>query len=262
MSKIAILKGTSGVGKGTRVVQLIEFLKTKFKSSTVHYTFEGKRRVLGTVFHDQKILFIGRIVTSNKSGLASWTSMDDMHAIVKNVVNVPAILKPWIDKGYTLVCEGEPMMQSNRWRPLYLNEEFGITEFFFQYYHYAGDRDAYNDRIIGRSGKAAGESGWHREKNYQTEHVKVNEEFTSLGLHSVVCPVSGPAFWEDIEGGKSINLLSKYDALPWLWGVEFLNWMGMDQSDLTGQFRKFATENPTLREINGSNPLAKTKKLW
>ncbi|AUR97886.1 hypothetical protein NVP1244A_184 [Vibrio phage 1.244.A._10N.261.54.C3] len=260
MAKIAVLKGTSGVGKGTRVIQLVEYLKTVWKHSTVHYTFEGKQRQLGVAFHEQKLLFVGRVVTSNKSGLASWTSMDDMHSTVKNVVNIPAILKPWFDKGYTLICEGEPMMQSNRWRPLYLSETFGVSHMFIQYFHYAGDRNAYDVRIVGRSGKEAGEAGWSREESYEREHLKVKEELTALGLRNTQMNDQFWDFWSGEDEGYSLNRIAKYDEAVHIWGAGFLDWVGCGY--LSRDFIKFAEKKPMLREINGANPLAKTKRLW
>ncbi|QZI90433.1 hypothetical protein MYOV003v1_p0109 [Vibrio phage 207E48.1] len=261
MIKVAIVKGTSSTGKGVRVSQLLEFLKTKFKHKNVRYVHNNKSRQLGILFPELGWVFIGRVVTSNKSGLASWTSMDDLHATTTKGEIARRIIKEEItDKGYSFVAEGEPLMASDKWRPLFMNEYYGAERFLFQYFHYAGDREAYDQRIIGRSGKAAGESGWHREKNYETEHLKVNDEFTSLGLHNAVCPVSGPAFWEDGDGRVSNNLLRKYDAPHWCWGVEFLSFNGLD--DLVDEFVEHAKANPLLREINGANPLAKTKRLW
>lgn len=261
---IAVLLGTSGTGKGTRVVQLIKFLQQEgFSNRDAYFTHKNKKKQLGIEFPELNLLFVGSITTSNKSGLSSWTSMDYIHATLGGVHDVPDLLKPWFDKGYTLVCEGEPMMQSNRWRPQYLHETFGIQNFFFQVFHYDGNRDAYNARIVGRSGKEAGDSGWSREPQYANTHKKVQDELNAFDAKFATCPVSGETdiqYLSISEEGYSKNVLSLYNDPLENWGVAMLEWL--DLMSFTKSFREFTAKKPMLRDVNGNNPLATTKRLW
>lgn len=260
---IAVLLGTSGTGKGTRVVQLIKFLqKEGFSNRDVHFTHNNKKKQLGIEFPELGLLFVGMITTSNKSGLSSWTSMDYIHSTLGGVQGVPELLKPWFDKGYTLVCEGEPLMQSNRWRPEWLNETYGIENFNFQIFTYRGDRDAYNARIIGRSGKEAGDSGWARESQYDNTFKKVQEELDAFGAKFAVCPVSGVTDLQTLDIGDrySKNVLNLYNDPLESWGAQMLEWLNLDS--FTEPFRAYTAKNPMLRDINGNNPLATTKRLW
>ena len=109
MAKIIVVKGTSATGKGTRVVQFIEWLRTKLEPTELTYTIGDKTRPFGLKFEELKLIFVGQYTVSNKSGLASWTSMDAIHAATGSGDSARDLVKGWLAQGYTLVCEGESL---------------------------------------------------------------------------------------------------------------------------------------------------------
>lgn len=239
---MAIVRGTSGTGKGTRVCQILEFLKTKFDHHPVNFEFEGKTKQYGVAFPELMLLFVGTQTTSNKSGLASWTSMDYIHSNVKQCALARPIALSWLDQGYSLVMEGEPMMQSNWFRPKDASPYYGVKSFLMPHYMY-DRREDYDARIIGRSGKAAGDSGWSRNESYRREYEKTIQEAEEIGIAE-----------------QCLITLDTHDASLEHFGLMLLNFMG--RQDLTDEFRYWTAENPMLRSVGGPNPLATTKNVF
>ncbi|WPJ72085.1 hypothetical protein DEEACLCL_00068 [Salmonella phage CRW-SP2] len=259
MSKIIVIKGTSATGKGTRVVQFIEWLRTKFEPDEVPYTVGGKTRPFGLKFEELKLLFVGQYTVSNKSGLASWTSMDAIHAATGSGEVAREFVKSWLEQGYTLVCEGEPLMQSDKWRPLWMFENYPIDALSILYFTYP-DRYQYDMRIVGRSGKKAGDSAWARNVTYLREFQKTQEELVALGWRVKLDNHSGQdVFYESDEGFQSEVAVLPYDAPLWTIGnaiyfqlLSEFNAAGCDFKD----FYSYCETNPMTREIGGADPLA------
>lgn len=238
---MAVIRGTSGTGKGTRVCQVLEFLKTKFEHHPVMFEFEGKTKQYGIAFPDLTVIFVGTITTSNKSGLSSWSSMDYIHSTVKKAENARPIAKGFLEQGYSLVLEGEPMMQSDKFRPLFMYEYYGVSRYLMPHYWYQ-NREQYDERIMGRSGKLAGDSGWSRNESYRREYERTLEELDTLGLDTSGCT------------------LDPHDAPLEQLGASLLVYM--DQAALIGDFVEFTHAHPMLRSIDGGNPLATTKNVF
>lgn len=261
----AIIKGGSGSGKGTRLVQVLKFLQTKYKSTPAMVEHKNKPWELGTLIPELKLLFIGDVVQSNKSQLASWNSMDRVHSTFGSCTKVPPLLLPYFNMGYTIVAEGEPLMRSDRWRPARINSEYGIDRFFIQYYSYFGDREKYDRRITDRSGKASGEGGWVREQAYHVEWMDNHKEM--LGLGKVLISESGSDAKVNetqhtflYEGGDIITK-NHVDEPLHVWGTKFLTWIG--KPELNQAFTEFTRKKPMLRSIKGNvNPLGKTRRLF
>ncbi|AKJ73623.1 hypothetical protein SP38_21 [Salmonella phage 38] len=108
MAKIIVVKGTSGTGKGTRVVQFIEWLRTKLEPTELTYTIGDKTRPFGLKFEELKLIFVGQYTVSNKSGLASWTSMDAIHAATGSGDIARDLVKGWLAQGYTWCARVNP----------------------------------------------------------------------------------------------------------------------------------------------------------
>lgn len=243
MSSIYAVKGTSATGKGTRVVQLIEFLKTKEKPRYFAVMKANKAVNVGLYFKETDLFFIGDYVVSNKSKLRSWTSMDMIHSSFGGVDGASEVIKQ-ITKAHptaTVVAEGEPMMLSNRWRPAYLREEMGFEWGRIVYFTYPkDDRAPYDARVVGRSGAIAEGMGWSRNDGYLNEIQKSRDE--SFGL-----------------SGFTVAHFN-YDAELTVVGEEILE--SRDLDNLVPEFLEFAKNKPMLREIGKTNPLATSKRLF
>lgn len=193
---IAILKGTSGTGKGTRVRQFLEFCKKNYeyielkidsyktkKKNKITGENEivtiNKQKELGIYIREINTLFLGKLTTSNKSGLESWTSLDYFNGIFNSTELVCKMIQELSEK-YNLIAEGEPMLLSFRYRPIWMFETYNINKLLIQIYSYP-NKEEYLNRIIGRSGKKPnGNGGWSRNNGYlyskENKHITEQKE--------------------------------------------------------------------------------------
>lgn len=250
-NNFVICSGTSGTGKGTRVVQLIEFLKTRESPEVVTAPHKNKTKKVGLLFKSFNILFLGDYVVSNKSGLRSWSSMDLVHSTFGGADGARAVIEQVRGLAKTIVLEGEPMMLSHRWRPEYLFDDVqGLRahNIMLNYYVYPEDaREAYDERIMGRSGKLAGDSGWSRNAGYHREYTKSLEELDKIS--------------EVLLLHKAFINKRMFDERLSALGADILSFAGL--SSLVEPFEKFTESKPMLRSVKDKlNPLATGKRLW
>jgi len=246
MMHMAVLKGASGTGKGSRTSQLIEFLKTK--EQPVHFLSEKRpSSSWGLLFKKFGIMFIGCYVESNKSGLTSWTSMDMIHATVKKAEIGREVIKEAIgfmltnteNENTCLVLDGEPMLLSDKFRPSFIEQEYKPDHLMISYFMYK-DREEYDQRIMGRSGVKGGDSGWSRVAGYSSDFNKSKEE--AVSLDATQCHIS----------------MHNFDETIWKWGSDLLTLLKIPSLE----FSSWAQNNSMIREIGKADPLKKTKKLW
>lgn len=256
MSGIVVIKGTSGTGKGTRVVQLIEFLRTKYEPHNRLYFFNGKTRLLGLVFEELKLIFIGQYTRSNKSGLSSWTSMDAIHAAVGKGEIAREFIAEAVNEGYTLVCEGEPLMLSDKWRPEWMFKNYNIDNVSMLYFHYA-NREQYDARIIGRSGKKAGDGGWARNISYPKEFETSREEMKAVPVVEEIHREENSSLYRNhlSKNNKSEICILPYDAPLYVVGFMILSSVGK-KGEFQDEFSDFCEQQPMLRGVDGNDPLA------
>ena len=267
MAKIIVIKGTSGTGKGTRVVQFIEWLRTKLEPTELTYTIGDKMRPFGLKFEELKLIFVGQYTVSNKSGLASWTSMDAIHAATGSGDIARDLVKGWLAQGYTLVCEGEPLMLSDKWRPEWMFKNYPIESLALLYFAYP-DRYQYDARIRGRSGKEAGNSGWSRNESYSKEFEKSKAEMLALGFTVAVDDYSGQDILykspnantqEFLTSQQSELAILPFDAPLWVVGNAICHQIRSELREVnmdTKDFYAYCETNPMTREVGGQDPLA------
>lgn len=263
MAKIIVVKGTSGTGKGTRVVQFIEWLRTKLEPTELTYTVGDKTRPFGLKFGELKLIFVGQYTVSNKSGLASWTSMDAIHAATGSGDIARDLIKCWLVQGYTLVCDGEPLMLSDKWRPGWMFKNYPIESLALLYFAYP-DRYQYDARIRGRSGKEAGNSGWSRNESYYKEFEKSKAEMLALGFTVAVDDYSGQDILykspnEFLTSQQSELAVLPFDAPLWVVGNAICHQIRSELREVnmdTKDFYAYCETNPMTREIGGQDPLA------
>lgn len=244
---ISVLKGPSATGKGTRVSQLIEFLKRIEVPKKIVLLVEGHTFEAGLAFPEQGFFFIGTYVVSNKSSLTSWSSMDMVHSTVKSAEAGRECIHKVCEEALAtskqnhacVVLEGEPMLLSDKFRPAFMSAEYKPSHLDISYFGYT-ERSQYESRIMGRSGKPGGDSGWSRAAGYFSDFTKSKEEAAQL------------------DGTQCHLSFHEYDETYWLWGSHLLNKLGFVSSD----FVAWSKENPMLRSVDGQDPLRKTKKLW
>lgn len=267
MAKIIVVKGTSGTGKGTRVVQFIEWLRTKLEPTELTYTIGDKTRPFGLKFEELKLIFVGQYTVSNKSGLASWTSMDAIHAATGSGDIARDLVKGWLAQGYTLVCDGEPLMLSDKWRPEWMFKNYPIESLALLYFAYP-DRYQYDARIRGRSGKEAGNSGWSRNESYSKEFEKSKAEMLALGFTVDVDDYSGQDILYKSPDANTQEFTTKqqselavlpFDAPLWVVGNAICHQIRSELREVnmdTKDFYAYCETNPMTREVGGDDPLA------
>ncbi len=256
MKNMIVIKGTSGTGKGTRVVQLIEFLRTKYEPVVREYTHGGKTRPFGLVFEELKLMFVGQYTRSNKSGLTSWTSMDAIHAAVGKGEIAREFISQYLSDGYTLVCEGEPLMLSDKWRPEWMFNNYKLDNLAMLYFHYA-NREQYDARIIGRSGKKAGDGGWARNVSYPKEFEASRVEMSQLVGVQELLREKWSSLYSNRETKRlvgGIHLLS-HDYNIGIVGDVILGFIGR-RAELVEEFYDFCDQHPMCRGVDGTDPLA------
>ncbi len=178
MKSYNLLLGTSGTGKGTRVSQLMSFLVDRYNVEQIFTMWNGKEKPFGYYFPEIDVFVVGKIVTSHKSGLVSFTSLDTINSMTGKTILTGELIK---EQTYGhVIGEGEALLISHRYRPLYMAEYYGIKDMSFHIFSYP-NRIPYDERIMARSGKLAGEGGWNRNKSYLKLYNQVDKEIIELG---------------------------------------------------------------------------------
>jgi hypothetical protein len=179
------------------------------------------------------VYFIGTWTTSNKSGLKSWTSLDYINSITGKT-DLTIELTKNTAMGH-VIMEGEPMILSHKYRPKFMAEKYGINQMTFSIFDYKS-REEYDKRIIGRSGKVAGDGGWSRNESYSKQPEKIELEFKELS--------------ESADYKYSIQKYN-YDADFTVFGEMFLNFIG--ENSLVDEFLLWSETNNTLRSVEVTN---------
>ena len=253
MKSLICVLGTSGTGKGTRVRQLLEFLKIKFKYRVVKSEELGLRKVIkktkgqrkqdfdsepvvgkdvGILFYSSvgTIFIVGTFVISNKSKLESWNSIDYIHSICGKVELGWEFVKNAIDNFGNVVIEGYPLMNTFRYRPKYLMENVGVDSLMYQFYCY-NDINEYYNRILQRSGKLPkGLSAWKDNEQFcERLYGRVVKEASSVDIPVVV-------------------FRDSYDVSVESLGKRMLEFWGL--SHLISEFELYSEEVKWLRSVD------------
>ncbi len=245
MKTLHILKGGSGAGKGTRVCQLMEYLRAAGNNcETIHWQKGDKNIPVGKYFPALSLFVAGKYNISNKSGLTSWNGVDHLHSTFSKSEYVRDMLKNIVEKFKVqhMILEGEPMFLSDKYRPAFLNEFYQPDQLFIDYYLY-DNRDQYDERIIGRSGKAAGDTGWQRCSQYRKEVETSRGEVTN--------PDTTHVSFSDIS--EDVHVF----GLRWAREFNKLNGAVLDLKGLI----QWCKDNPMTRKIGEADPLNKSS-LW
>ena len=160
LSSHASLKSTSGTGKGTRVNQLLMFLRDKdyeLTTITMSEKSESKRTFgeyktypIGIFCRELNLFVIGKYVKSNKSGLYSLNGMDSLDFdICVKLLNMMC--------NYNTIGEGYVGCFSDSFAPDLMT---GYNHFFYMGLEY-DNFDQMMERIVSRSGKTCrGDAAW------------------------------------------------------------------------------------------------------
>lgn len=184
MNRLFLLKGISATGKGTRVSQLLEFLKTKFAYSSIYVT---KVNIDGTEFKIQpfqlsvsvphlNLIFIGRWVRSNKSKLISWSSLDNLSKF--NEPFYKYIVEYFGSRKFDLICEGYFGGKSSALIPEYASQFFDSANVTHYYYD---NMEELQLRVEGRSGSRIKGTCYNDNRRYTKEESRVLDYQRYLG---------------------------------------------------------------------------------
>lgn len=175
------LRGISATGKGTRMYQLVSFLKTQFKWTFFQAEVPAYRekkedgtvpvytvKNFGIFFPELKLLIPGRIVKSNKSRLLSFTGADMItsgwsHDTLFDLNLKFATQYNWLYEGYTGLDNG-------KLNPKWLEESTAgdIHNYFYRMYHHP-DKEEMLARFKSRSYTVAkGDAAYSQNENHST----------------------------------------------------------------------------------------------
>ena len=203
MKSFGLVTGVSGVGKSTRVNQLIKFLETKYDSRIFD---NGK--ITGKLFEELDLLIIGKYI-KNKTNNIVWTSMDSLWGKFSSSEKTVNSIK---ELEQNILLEGSVNMDTFRIRPDHLSES-GCLKYFYQIYTYNGDFDSYLERIRIRSGfYPKGKTSFEKSKALEHLEVNVNEELRNLNISGEVEILP---YDSDIDsfGSKYLEFLTRDSSL-------------------------------------------------
>lgn len=226
MKSYALLMGSSATGKGTRLENYINFLTSKFGKPNIlqALTDDGKVFQYGIEFPSLDMVVLGKLVTSNKSGAIGWSSLDMINASLGGTESTCNFVNKYCQNKH-VIGEGEPMLQSNRYRPTWMKEFYGVEKTFHMIFFYRNKED-YIARIVGRSGRPPnGDAGWSRNNSY----IGYINKCTA----------------ENFVDGVDYVSEHEYDAPVDLFGIEHLKFIGLP--DLIQEFREYVSNNLYLK---------------
>lgn len=240
----AQLRGTSAVGKGTRVFQLMLFLMEKYNWNYLfekvpnhnHPDVKAKLRepelvpyLTGVLVEDLNILFIGRIVKSNKSGLLSLTGADSINSSVGFHATFD-ILKKHVDKN--VIIEGYPGMTSNVLNPTSLVTGFGFKDLFYVAYQY-DDKEQMLERVEQRSAsRCRGDAAW-------SQMLGIVQSLTA-------CKTQWDELVEQGHEGEIYLQTNHYTESIYSFGYDYLNWLG--HNNIAEEFLEWSKTNTVDRD--------------
>lgn len=216
---IFCVKGVSGSGKSSRVLQLLKFFENeKLTLSDFKFTnFEGKEKTIGVLVEEISLVFIGKIYKSGE--IERWQGYDVVTGSFGKSEHLSSFLKE-NSKKYSFIIEGAGVTRTNRLRPLYLHDECGFDNIFMQYYNYSQDqKPEYLNRIVGRSGKEPGKGTmWDKCIDFEREGEVSKQECLE-----VKC--------------RTFHSYDLFDVPINDFGIKFLNFLGLP--DFIDEFKKF-----------------------
>ena len=261
---IVMLKGCSGVGKGTRVNQFLSFLKEKgFKYQEEFHSYingKGKEKTIsiGLLFPELKIFFLGQYKVSNKSGLTSWSSLDIYNAAFGAEKN-SIFLKDLFQKRFTdtiVILEGYPLTMSFRFRPAFFFEEFGVEKVYMQYYFYT-ERSEYEKRVYNRSGKLPKKESntWDSNVRFKAEYDFIIEgkPLNSSYERDVFIKNGCKSYPEFKSNFKELVVTSNLYSAPFTIFGAFMCNNVLKDTELFRNFLNYSFENDCLRSVE--NPM-------
>lgn len=231
--------GTSGHGKGTRLLMLMEFFKyLGFKSRQEYLAVDTSKKTpdntymikAGEWFPELNTFIQGKLVKSNLSKLISWSSADTLTGPGTFDVMMGLIRKY---KAVNYLHEGYVGMFSNQMHA------YNIVKFGYATIHKVGYeydvKEQLLARVVERSGRECkGDSSWVQNK---LARQVIGIDQTYFDAHP-----------EDREGvGRVVHLsMHRFDVDVNVYGVTFLETIEAPASVIE-EFKAFAAKYSTLR---------------
>jgi hypothetical protein len=167
--------GVSATGKSTRVYQLLQFLKTKFRNEP--HSYSGK--IDGILFPDQNLLFLG--LETSYNGLKKWQGCDSLTKLYGGSDGLSAVFEKYVSL-HTVITDGSALFASHRFRPefLYTNSSIRSLRLFTYIYK---TFDQYRERVAGRSSYEISEDApsWRHNGQFAKAADRFTAEMAKMG---------------------------------------------------------------------------------
>ena len=229
-SSFGQLRGISATGKGTRICQLILYLITKYKwtykyennlASYFNDEYNNKKlsepplftAPIGIYFPELNLIILGaKFVRSTKSRLLSLTGCDALNTGF-GYNTMLELTERYAKQGYNVLCEGYVSMCSSDLN-IKNQHKYGHTNFFYKCFQHDNKEDML-ERFKSRSFHVAkGDAAWSQ-----------NEMHGKLSYEALIKDK------DELSGqlGKLIIWLNDPKELVWKFGIEYLEFLGLNQ---------------------------------
>lgn len=243
-NKAFIIRGISGTGKGTRVSNLIEFLRSldtdnktviPIVSKGIKENKPGDIVQLGLLHSPLGLFFAGKWVKSNKSGMYSWSSMDGFSGVKDRVYW--SILDHIGSSDLHFVAEGYFAMKGNYFGSNKL-VQYGFQDIYYSHYLFE-NRQQLIDRCYNRSGSIIKGTPW-KDNAYFSDKPENKKKTIDIEYQ----------WYKKSGGGGKFD----YQFLPasepvWEFGYRLL--IALNEDKLAEEYKQWSSQdgNTTLRDI-------------
>lgn len=162
------VKGISGSGKSTRILQLFRFLKNENNFTFEDVLYSGKK--VGFLIKDINVVYLGKFYTTE--GIERLQGFDAVTAIFGTSENASNFIKELL-KSHNVIVDGSGITQTFRNRPQFIWEYLGASKIYLQYYNYVNNElEEYKKRIIYRSGKLPDKmTMWNKNRSFINDYI-------------------------------------------------------------------------------------------
>jgi len=217
------VKGVSGSGKSTRILQLILFFR-----NVLNYTFEDvlfNNKKVGFLIKEINTIYLGRLYfTEGIERLQGFDAVTNAFGTSENASN---FVKEKLTQ-YNIIVEGAGITQTFRNRPQFIWEYLQAKKIYIQYYNYNNyELEDYKKRIMYRSGKLPKKmTMWTKNKSFITDYSFSIIEKEEILKH---CEID-------------IDLVNdNFDSLLEDFGVKYLS--KIEKSEYIDQYKKYCIDH-------------------
>jgi len=227
------VKGVSGSGKSTRILQLNLFFRNVLNYAFEDVLFNNKK--VGFLIKEINTIYLGRLYFTE--GVERLQGFDAVTGAFGTSENASNFIKEKLTQ-YNVIVEGAGITNSFRNRPQFIWEYLQAKKIFIQYYNYNNyELEEYKNRIIYRSGKLPDKmTMWNKNRSF------INDYNNSVAEKDEILK----------QQNIDIDLINdNFDSLLEDFGVKYLS--KIEKSEYIEQYKKYCVEHDYTKINNFQN---------